>query len=285
MDSYEAFDDELFEVFGERMDILKKLDETTDSNIEKCEHSSSFEDSGTFICKDCGCEVEYLDFQPEWRFYGAADNRISKDPSRCHRAKESTRGGIDKVFVDCKLNDLPFSIKKLAEQKYKEVVGEETVRGRGRKAIVAACVLYTYREDGDIRTSDEVRLMFGLSKQEMSMGLTRYHTRFPEARTYSAKPCDLIRRMMIRVGIGMSHYKNIRFIAKCLENVDVTLNRSTPQAVASAVIYLYLCLSPELRESINFSKSKFATDVELSDITISKLVKRAATILKTNIDI
>jgi transcription initiation factor TFIIIB Brf1 subunit/transcription initiation factor TFIIB len=286
---FDSFDEELLEVFGDKYDSIKsKIDSKIDCDVlinEVCKHASLAEEAGITICKECGCEIEILDFQPEWRFYGASDSRSSKDPSRCHRSKEVTKGGIDKVFIDAKQMHLPLSIRKTTEHKYKEIVGDETVRGSGRRSIVAACLMYTYREEGDMRTSDEIRNIFDLTKQEMSTGLSRYHARYPADRVKIIKPLDLIRRIMYKTRVAMIHYKNICLIARCLENVDATLNRSSPQAVASAIVYLYLCLSPELRESIGFTKAQFANDVELSDITISKLVKKAASIIDTSIEV
>jgi len=279
-DVFNSYDEELVDIFGE--DVASTYDSVMaviEAPDEICEHLSCFEADGINICKDCGCEVEMLDFQPEWRYYGASDNRSSRDPSRCHRSKESTRGGIDKVFQDAKLGHLSLSIRKKTEQKYKKIVGGETVRGRGRKSIVAACLLFTFRDENDIRTADEVGSLFGLTKQEMSSGLTKYHATFPESRTLNIKPSDLIRRIMHLTKIDISHYKNILRISKCLEKVDTVLNRSSPQSVASAIVYLYICLTPEIKESMGFTKTKFARDVSLSDITISKLVKRAAEVI------
>ena len=282
------FAEELLEFFGDQdvyENIRSKIINEAEEIVE-CEHKNSFEtDDGVNVCKDCGCEITIIDFQPEWRYYGVSDNRITKDPSRCHRSKESTRGGIDKVFQDVKLGHLPLAIRRRAEQKYKKIVGDDTVRGRGRKAIVAACLLYTFRDEGDIRTSDEIRSLFGLTKQEMADGLTRYHASFPEDRVKNIKPADLIRRIMHLSKIHFSHYKHILHIAKKLEGVDATLNRSSPQSVASAIVYLYLCLSPEIKNMMGFTKTKFAREVGLSDITISKLVKKAADIIGENIDV
>lgn len=282
---FNFFDEDLVEFFGEdtasTYEAIKTVIETPDDD---CEHKTCFEAEGINICKDCGCEVELLDFQPEWRYYGASDTRSSGDPSRCHRSKESTRGGIDRAFQDSKLGHLPLSIRKKTEQKYKKIVGNETVRGRGRKSIVAACLLYTFRDEGDVRTADEVRSMFGLTKQEMSSGLTRCHATFPEYRTSIVKPSDLIRRIMHLTKIDISHYRHIIRISKCLESVDATLNRSSPQSVASAVVYLYICLTPEIKEELGITKTKFARDVCLSDITISKLVKKAAEIIGANVE-
>lgn len=293
--SLNSFDEELLDFFGDTDTYTAVKNRFLEENVQEeqnCTHEICFEVDGANICKSCGCEVEKLDFQPEWRYYGVSDNRMSRDPSRCHRTKESTRGGIEKVFQDAKLMHLPQATRKKAEEKYKRIVGKETVRGRKRKSIVAACLLYTFRDEGDIRTSDEVRKMFtgssghrdALSKQEMSDGLRRYHSVFKEDRTQCIKPSDLIRRTMHLTKITFNHYKYILRIAKCLDGVDSTLNRSSPQSVASAIVYLYLCFNPDLKTSLGLTKTKFAKDVKLSDITISKLVKKSADILGLQVD-
>jgi transcription initiation factor TFIIIB Brf1 subunit/transcription initiation factor TFIIB len=293
--SFTPYDEELVEFFGEdAASTCKSLNNVINAPEDECSHSLCFDVDGINICRACGCEIEVLDFQPEWRYYGASDTRTSKDPSRCHRSKESTRGGIDKVFQDAKLGHLPQAIRKKTEQKYKKIVGGETVRGRGRMSIVAACLLNTFRDEGDIRTADEVGGLFTLTKQEMSTGLTRYHATFPESRTINIKPSDLIRRIMHLTKIDFTHYRNIFRIAKCLEKVDPVLNRSSPQSVASSIVYLYLCLPQEdneteeekksLRKTMGITKTKFARDVNLSDITITKLVKRAAEVIGQSVD-
>lgn len=293
--SLNCFDEELLEFFGDSdiyTAVKNRVVEESDQIVQECTHDIYFDVDGTNICKSCGCEVEKLDFQPEWRYYGASDNRMSRDPSRCHRTKESTRGGIEKVFQDAKLMYLPQATRKKAEEKYKKIVGKETVRGRKRKSIVAACLLYTFRDEGDIRTSDEVRKMFAgaaghrdvLTKQEMSDGLRRYHSIFKGDRTQCIKPSDLIRRTMHLTKITFNHYKYILRISKCLDGVDPILNRSSPQSVACAIVYMYLCFNPELKTSLGLTKTKFAKEVKLSDITISKLVKKSAEILGLQVE-
>lgn len=252
------------------------------NNFEICEHRSSFEQNGLTICKDCGCEIEVLDFQPEWRFYGASDNKSTKDPSRCHKTKENVKGNIDKVFLDAKLTELPESIKKKTEQRYKKIVNGDTVRGKGRRARVAACLLFVLRDEGDIRTSDNIRNMFSLTKQQMSEGLTAYHTTFPEDRTQHATPSDFTKRVLKQTNIDEIHYKEILKMTKLLNKVDPVLNRSSPHSVASAIVYLYISLHPEIKESTGLTKTKFASCVNLSDITITKLVKRSEQVLKSN---
>ena len=248
--------------------------------VLECPHTNYSEIDGTSVCDECGCEVKTLDFQPEWRFYGASDSRNTGDPSRCHRTKESTRGGIDKVFQDHKLTQIPQAIRKKTEVKYKKMVGPDTVRGKGRRARVAACLMYVYRDEGINYTADEVRGMFDLTKQEMSVGLTHYHATFPEDRVKHLNPQDLIQRVMTRMKINRAkHYRYVLRIARCLDKTDRTLIRSNPASVAAAIVYFYICLTPTLKKQIGFTKTKFARQMKLSDITITKLVKQAAAII------
>lgn len=308
MSAINSFDEEFLEIFGSKT-FYENVKETTkkimtqeieeaelsvDDQItpdstkahtptkahtkDVCLHSETVDNDGVNVCKSCGLQFDMLDFQPEWRYYGATDNKTAKDPSRCHKPKQILKGGISKVFEDAKLTHLSDSIRKKTEQRYRKIVGETTVRGKGRKAIVAACLLYTFRDEGTIRTSDEVRSLFGLSKQDMSAGISRYCTTFRDTGP-CVTPAALIKRIMDITQINHSHHKRISRIAVCLQGVDEILNRSSPQAVASAIVYLYLCLTPALKEQLKLSKKSFASGVNLSEITISKLVKRIAEIL------
>lgn len=285
-DYFNHFDEELLDFFGDQEiydSIRTKIVDQED--FEECDHPTYFQEDGLFVCKSCGCEIEKLDFQQEWRYYGSTDSKSSKDLSRCHRTKEDTKGSIDKVFQDAKLIHIPLAIRKATEDRYKTIVGCGTVRGAGRKSIVAACLMYVLRDEGDIRSCDDIRHLFGLTRQEMSSGLSKYHAVFKEDRTKSIRPIDLIRRILHLTKIDISHYKPILKIANLLDKVDPILNRSSPQSVASAIVYLYLCLSPDLKEELGLTKNKFAKDVSLSDITITKLVKRITVILGEEVEI
>lgn len=280
-----SYDEELFEFFGDtitqqQLDRINKIMTLKDDGEPGCLHSNISETDGINICKECGCEIDLIDFQPEWRYYGSSDSRSASDPSRCHRSKESTRGGIHKVFQDARLDSLPKALREKTEKKYKEVVKGETIRGKNRKSIVAACLLYVFFETDNVHTSEQIRILFGLSKNEMSAGLTLYYQAFPDSRTLEIKPVDMIRRVMLKAKLSLEdHYKKIYRLARCLENVDPIINRSNPQSVAAAIVYLYICLIPGLKESMGLTKTRFAKEMELSDITISKIVRTSASIL------
>jgi transcription initiation factor TFIIIB Brf1 subunit/transcription initiation factor TFIIB len=174
--------------------------------------------------------------------------------------------------------DIPDAIRKRVESKYMKIVGNETVRGKGRKAIVAACLFYVYPEFGEYRTSDYIRGLFELDKKNMSAGLSRYYEVFPEARNLEIRPVDLIRWILTLTGIKISHYRKIVKIAQYLEGSSQLLERSSPQSVASAIVYFYLCLHPKYKHELGLTKNRFADKTMLSDITVGKLVKEAAAV-------
>lgn len=253
--------------------FTKKQIQNGDKTLGKCEHKNKIkDDNGLYICKDCNIEIEVMSFEPEWRYYG----RNSKDPSRCHKTRSSGKS-LDGVFSSLNI-DIPMSIKNHVEYKYKKIVGNNTVRGMGRKAIIAACLLHTYPEFGEYRTSSYIRNLFGLAQKKMSEGLTRYYMAFKNARTCHTTPENLLRWILDLTGVDHSHYRKIVNITRYLKNTSQLLKRSSPQSVASAIIYFYLCLNPKYKEKLGLTKNMFAKKALLSDITVTKLVREAAII-------
>lgn len=248
------------------------------STVENsCKHENVYEDAnGLHVCTDCHTELEILNFEPEWRYYGGSDNRSSRDPSRCSRGRPTSRSLVN-LFQELKLN-IPNAIRVQVEMKYNTIVGKSTVRGKGRKAIIAACLFYTYQDFGEYRTSDYVRSLFRLKRKDMSGGLTKYYQVFPKARTKHTRPEDLLKWLLTLTGVSQEHYRNIVHISKYFKGTSRLLTRSSPQSVASAVIYFYLCLHPEYKVKLGLTKNAFAEKALLSDITVSKLVKEASAI-------
>ncbi len=253
---------------------VKKVD-------KKCEHNSKYKDTnGLYICRDCGLEIEEYDFDPEWRYY---NNSSGGNPSRCHASRVDDRG-ITKLFETQKI-EIPKAIAKQVEEKYNKIVGNNTVRGKGRMAIIAACLFHTYRDFGEYRTTDYIRKLFDLTKKKMSEGIAKYRVIFKDSRIDNTSPEDLIRWILNLTGIDQSHYRKIVHITRYLNSSSILIKRSSPQSVASAVVYFYLCLNPEYKKMLGLSKSKFAEKALLSDITVTKLVKEAANISRCMIDI
>lgn len=255
--------------------LRKEYGDGDDSSDEECLHLALVEDSGVRVCQDCGLTDEVLDFEPEWRNYGG------ESASRCC----SVRGvawSLEKDFIKWDISVSP-ALRTQTEHKYLQVMemvrakkDKKSGRGRGRKAIIAACLLFVLRETGDCRTFDELKNMFKLSKKNMFNGLTAYYERFKTDRTQYVTPEDLIARVLVMTGIDKTHYSDIVLIAKELHNTSRTLNRSKPLSVASATVYFWLCLNPSIKTKLGLTRRVFAEMTKLSDITIAKHVKEMA---------
>lgn len=205
-------------------------------SLNVCHHQNTFEDgNGLYICKDCNTELDIPSFEAEWRYYNNSDSTQTKDPSRCHRNRNQDCN-IQKDFERKNIH-IPESIRKQVEVKYQKIVGDQTVRGKCRQAIIAACLFYSYQDFGEYRTSDYIRGKFDLSKKNMSTGLTRYYEVFKEDRNRNIKSEDLIIWLLTLTGVEKKYYKNIVQISRYLENSSQLLKRSSPQSIAAAVIY------------------------------------------------
>lgn len=250
---------------------------TDDIQIGECKHENKYEDDcGLYICKDCKKEFDIKNFDQEWKYYSDNGAQSSKDPSRCHKILPTGKS-IEKVFTDVGW-ELPKAIVLQVESKYNKIVGDQTIRGKKRKSIIAACLLFAYREFSEHRTADFIRNIFGLTKKEMSTGLTSYYSAFPEDRTVVIKPENLLKWVLTLVGIDQSHHRKILHICRYVEKASFELKRRSPQLVIASVVYFYVCLNPSLKQSLGLTKNKFAEKVQLSDGTIAELAKETARI-------
>lgn len=309
--AFNSFEDEEYlEVFGSNPLLFQKVKETLeeklfdqapcahsikkvvenvkeiccDCGMETCFHKNMYEDdNGLNVCTDCGMESECFDFKPEWRYYGTSDNRVSKDPARCRHKSKTNNRGIDKLFEDTRI-EIPEAVKAQINAKYNKIIGSDVVRGKCRKGIIAACWFHVYRDFGYYRTTDYIRSRFNLSKKNMSDGLTAYYKAFPEDRTAHTNPEDLLEWILSLTGINKSHYRKIVSITRYLDNSSRLLKRSSPQSVATAIVYFYLCLNPQYKMELGLTKSKFAEKARLSDITVTKLVKEASLVSNCLVD-
>lgn len=300
-DICEPFEDDLLSEEIVNYDIYSKLDsldkkECSHENIQhfpvggkictdcgyewgSCAHLNTYKSgNGLHICSDCCLEIEILDFEPEWRFYGNSDNRSSKDPSRCQKGKPPGKN-IDNVFIENKIKISP-AMKAQITLKYNKMVGDKGFRGTHRKSRVAACHFHVCREFYQNRTSEYITDLYGLDQKDMSSGLNAYYESFPEDRNKYMKPEDLLRWIMGLTGVEQSHYRKIVYIARYLEGTSRILQRSSPRSVASSIIYFYLCLNPKYKARLGLTKSEFSKKAMLSDITVSKIVKEIIRVCK-----
>lgn len=265
--SYKLIEMEFFETDDT---FFKSLKDVVNRETFECTHEHMIEDGGMRVCMHCGIEDKILDYSPEWRHFDATN----PNPSRCSCARPQV-STIDKQLDCLKTITLTTEIKRAVENKYHRVTSGKTMRGTARRGIIAACVMFALREIGNIHTADQIREMFDLDKKSLSAGMSRYFESFPEDRIKHIHPQDLIYGVCTKIQIPHSHLPEIMKLMKMLEKCSRTMMHSNPQSVTAAIVYLYLCMNLELKESLGITRTKFATKVNLSDITVSKLAKEA----------
>lgn len=242
---------------------------------EECKHEDYCEDdNGINICRKCGFEVTVYNTNPEWRVYRQSDNQASKDPSRCHQTKK-VDNGLSDVFKKYNI-DIDQQMLRAIEYKYYKICPDaaDADKGKDRVAIVAECFLNVCAEFKQYKPSDYVREKFGkLTKRKMSIAQNKYRAHF--------EPVELTAECLLHyycpiigIKVGTNHFKKVSLIAAYLKGTAPEFQRSTPQAVAAAIIYFYLCMNTSFKDELGLNKSTFAAKVGLSDITITKLVEK-----------
>lgn len=248
----------------------------TDSVISNCDHKHVHkDDSGVIVCSQCSLELKTLDFQQEWRWYGATGN----DPSRCHRPRSTPRG-IRTVFYNNNINISP-AMMDMVEARYNNITeteGNKVLRGTGRQSIVAACLFHVYKDMNEIRTSSYIRELFNITQKNMSLAMTKYYKAFQDARVDHTTPEKLIPWIMKLSGIDDNHLHHILAITRYIRATSKLLERSNPQSVAAAIVFFYLCLKKEYKAKHGITKASFAKKAKLSEITITKIAREIATV-------
>lgn len=243
-------------------------------NCGDCMHKNMDQIDGNVYCADCGEEINELSYEKDWRYYGTNDSKGCKDPSRCHQRKVSSKN----LFAYTEGKPFEQCIVTNANEKYIKIK-DETRRGKNNKAVITACIYSAYLDEKEPKTIIEIGKIFGINKKNIAHGLETFYQYFPEYRTLYIVPSVLLRRLMVKLGIDIKHYKKIRKICLYVENSDTVINRSTPQSVCCSLVYLYLCIYPHLKEEYNLPKNVFIEKVGMSEITITKICKEAVKLL------
>ena len=182
-----------------------------DKKGECCKFTENYQmDQGMIRCSKCLNIISNITDNPEWRYYGSADNK-SSDPTRCGMPvnsllPESSVGSsvsfnsttktmnqirkyqqwngmpykersLYKVFLEiqeiCKENNIPFIIINEAKSLYSIVSRTKISRGSNRKGIIAACVYFGCKQCNVPRSAKEIAEMFNISSTIMTKGVKK----------------------------------------------------------------------------------------------------------------
>lgn len=253
------------------MDSLSSSSSEVSHDGIECTHADLMKDeSGMTICLQCGLQFELLDFEPEWNAYSDEGSN-----ARCHHYKTFTKGALEKLFAsEDKLACFSQSYKRQCIHRYSKVVGTDTIRGSQRKAIAAACMLFVCRDNGDMKTTEDIRLLFSVPKMKMSEGLTKYLSVFPEDRVRHISASDMVERIAKKIDPRLTpHLMKISEFTTTMRKKSKMMVRSSPQLLAVSCVYYYIQNDEELRELISMDKASFVEKSSVSDVTPAKVTK------------
>lgn len=272
-------------------------------DIEKisfeCKHTDYYEsETGSLVCSECLEILNFLDF-------GADGKCAPSDYERCHFSKTNTKGNIHDIFS----TSSKYSTSTINETQklYKLVVTDEEgkykiIRGRGRKALVAACLLNVLWKKvsegrgsplgGTVVTTKEIASEFNIKEKDVSSACALLKSKNLHYQK-CFKVSNLTTGVCNKIGLteeteeGVKHITKIKKLTDALQNTDIELQRGGILSVAAGIVYLYLCLKENagLKEILSITRKTFSYAVGLSEITISKLARSASKHINREVEI
>lgn len=254
---------------------------TNIDNIQTtCDHKNIYHDQNhLYICRDCNCEVQIDSDEPEWKYYDSG-----KDPARCHRVR-----GVKRTVADIfRLNniEIPLSMQETVDSMYNKIVGSNTVRGKRRKKLTAACYYHAMIEFGQPRPRDYIRNMFGdMTKSDMSAGLDEYYDRFPEARSIFLEPIQFVPWLFQTIGLDESYKKSVEELVSLAYKTIPLMKTVYSHIAAAGILYYYLCHKDNLKNNLGVTKNIFCSKFCIAEIALKNVIEEIDRSAETKTDI
>ena len=251
------------------------------STYNACPHSSRTDvDSEIQKCTDCGeelCKHSEIDMHSNCVICGEYIQEISND--RAWNTNAYTYGNQSVKSTDhtksLKTLGIDEEVILLTMQKYMEVDN----RMKNEIPVIAACTFLSYMDVKRPRTIHEICKMFNklsggekMTRSRLQKSLKSVYEVFPQYITKYITISSMIPSLMEKIGIEDVYYEYIYQIAKHVEKTWSTYEhskRSTPQNIASIIIYKYIFSSPTLSEIYN--ESDIIKKLGISKITLTNI--------------
>ena len=265
----------LFNKTLEKYNVNNK-NEVIKNEENKCKHTNVISENGKKTCIDCGEEIERtISHDKEWRYYGSSDSKRNNDPNRVQIRRDDDRN----IFKD--VNNMGFSDKiiDMANKIYNETTNGKIYRGNSRKAIIFACIFHSYKLYGSPQSHEKLIRMFSINKKSGLKGLKYVNLNAPKnskIHTTYITPKNLICDIMDYFSANKEQKKEVEDIYISIKNKSSKLNRARPQSIASGLVFYWIC-----KKKIKINIKDFAKKVNLSELTISKIIKEISMILDT----
>ena len=263
-----------FQLFDQLFSSMS-ISENNLKGSDACTHSNTTDNSGIIVCTDCGEEIEKTVLHDkEWRYYGQSDTKYASDPNRCQPRK------IDEKNIFKDVEGLGFNDKVLdiANKIYVQVTGGKIHRGKSRKAIIFACVFYTFKRLKNPLACESLIEIFNLDRKTGLRGLKHVNLNISKEEhvndTVHITPVNLIEDIMNKFSATPEQKLEVINLYSQIHNKSSKINRSRPRSVAAGLIYYWMELNNK-----NILLKDFIQFVKLSELTVDRLAKEIKDIL------
>lgn len=267
-ESSDEEDDELNELFRQAYeattdsvsDLNKNFKELNcgKNNID-CEHIDTVQENNMILCSKCGLQLGSVDEDSiqkldGYQFKKCQDKSIAKDLEEYN------------IHPD---------VIRLADKYYANVTNGVIKRGKLRLGIMFACVFQAYKDLGKPQTADKLQKTFGISRRNVSKGLTYFCLGLPNRSTVEYITArHFIPHVFEKLNLRMDIIDGCYELFNQIENKSSLLNRSNPQSVSKGVVFYYL---RKLNNSMDLAS--YSQKVELSETTITRICNTIDSIL------
>ncbi|EDO36932.1 predicted protein [Nematostella vectensis] len=257
--------------------------------------------AGDMICSECGLVVgdRVVDVGSEWRTF--SNEKATSDPSRVGAAQNPLLSGGDlstliekpsggnadiegfarthnsrsgmsgadrslmnafrEISIMADRINLPRKIVDRANQLFKQVHEQKSLKGRSNDTIASACLYIACRQEGVPRTLKEICAIGKISKKEIGRCF-KLILKHLETSVDLITSGDFMSRFCSNLTLPLSVQKAATYIARRAVELDLVAGRS-PISIAAAAIYMASQASEEKR-----SQKEIGDIAGVADVTI-----------------
>jgi transcription initiation factor TFIIIB Brf1 subunit/transcription initiation factor TFIIB len=260
-------------------------------------------DSEMVVCTYCGAENDsIIDHHAEWRYYGAEDTKKGSDPNRCgntgnsvipdtslstvilgkgfevYRKLNSWNGLtykqrsliaiLNKIALKAHIDNVPQSIIDSTMNMYKIISENYIKRGASRESLIAACFFNALRDQGMVRSTEEIAKLFDIKSKKLSKGCNEFtEIMFLKNKEYikNMKPIgskDLVERFCQLLEIN-KEYSDVGVKTSILIDKLGICQENNPKSIAVGIIYLV-----SQHYGLGLNKKEIADQCKTSEVTV-----------------
>ena len=190
---------------------------------------------------------------------------------------------LNKIQDKCKKYDITQKIIDSAKILYKHINDSKHTKGKrkgknrimrciNRKSMIAACVFYACKLQGEPRSPKEIADIYSLEIKHVNRGCKKFidYIKFDDfsSRFYSSRSSDFIKRFSTKLNIPEKHINKALDISNNIHKLDLASTHEPPSVAAGCLLLIVNLYN------LDINKKTISEVFGISDVTISKTYRR-----------